>query len=305
MPFPRYRAFPFFACCIVFLLLQAFAPGAVRAYEITVVKSDDINLYNEALDGFKSSCNCSVSVIDLAGRKDGNVISEVLDSSPDAVVAIGSRAYKTVRALKALPVLAMLVYPYDQAKEGNVWWVSTDIYPGKYLAAMTEVLPRAGRIGLIFNPALSGAYAGELARMGKEKGLQLLLKEVASVQDVSAALSSLSGKIDLLMMIPDTTVASDDSVMSMVSFSYQNSIPIMTFSRKFLEMGSLLSLDIEPFDIGRQTGELALSVLKDEHIRARGFYYARKALLTINPKIAAKLGIRISDRVLRKAEVLR
>ncbi len=303
MPRILCRAFPI-SCCAIFLILQFLAAGVVCAYDITVVKSDNIKLYNAALEGFKSSCNCSVNVIDLSRKNGNNIVGYILDESPDAVVAIGSKAYRAVKALKTLPLFTMLVYPYDPAKEGNMWWVSTDIPPDKYLEAAVEILPHAGRIGLIINPALSGAYSRELLKAGKEKGLQIILRDVASARDVPAALSSLSGKIDLLLMIPDTTVAADDSVLSMVSFSYQNKIPLMTFCRKFLEMGALLSLEINPYDIGNQTGEMATAVLKNGDEDPTPVYYARKARLVINRKIAVKLGLRIPDRVFRNAEVL-
>jgi putative ABC transport system substrate-binding protein len=304
MPISLYRAFPTVFCAI-FLFLQVFAPGVVYAYDITVVKSDNIELYNDALQGFKSSCNCSVNVIDLSREDSNNIAGDILDSSPDAVVAIGTKAYKTVKSLKTIPLFTMLVYPYKQPKEGNIRWVSTDIDPDKYIEAAAESLPHIGRIGIVINPELSGAYSRELLKAGKEKGLQIIVKDVASARDVPAALSSLSGKIDLLMMIPDTTVVAEDSVLSMISFSYENKIPLMTFSRKFLEMGALLSLEIDPFDIGKQTGEIANTVLKNSDVRPASVYYLRKARLVINHKIAAKLGIRIPDRVYRKAEVLR
>ncbi len=303
IPFVLNRAFPI-AYCAIFLLFWVFAPGEVSAYDITVVKSDNIRLYNDALEGFESSCNCSVNLIDLSRHKDNNIVGDILDSSSDAVVAIGSKAYKAVKSLKTLPLFTMLVYPYKQAKDDNIWWVSTDVDPAKYLDAAAEILPHIGKIGLIINPALSGAYSMALLKAGKEKGLQIILKDVDSAREVPAALSSLTGRVDLLMMIPDTTVSADDSVLSMVSFSYQNKIPLMTFSRKFLEMGALLSLEIDPFDIGKQTGEMAWTVLKNGDVKPAPVYYARKAFLVINHKIAAKLGIHIPNRVFRKTEVL-
>ncbi len=303
IPFALHRAFPI-AFCAICLLLQVLAAGEASAYDITVVKSDNIKLYNDALEGFENSCNCSVKVIDLSRGNVNNIVGNILDSSPDAVVAIGSKAYKAVKSLKTVRLFTMLVYPYKQAKEDNIWWVSTDVDPDKYLDAAAEILPHISRIGLIINPALSGAYSQELLKAGREKGLQIILKDVPSARDVPAALTSLTGRVDLLIKIPDTTVAADDSVLSMVSFSYQNKIPLMTFSRKFLEMGALLSLEIDPFDIGKQTGEMAWSVLKNGDVKPAPVYYARKALLVINHKIASKLGIRIPNRVFRKTEVL-
>src|SRR5208283_5100697 len=152
--FIRRCAFPIM-CCAISLLLQVLATGVVCAYDITVVKSADIKLYNDALEGFKNSCNCSVNVIDLS-RRDGknNIVGDVLDSSPDAVVVIGSKAYQEVKALRTLPLFTMLVYPYDPHKEGNIWWVSTDIHPDRYLDAAAEILPHIGRIGTIINPRL-------------------------------------------------------------------------------------------------------------------------------------------------------
>src|SRR5208337_1992492 len=86
MPRILCRAFPI-ACLAIFLLIQSVAPGAVCAYDITVVKSDDLKLYDDALEGFKSGCKCSVNVIDLSREDSNHIVGEILDSSPDAVVA--------------------------------------------------------------------------------------------------------------------------------------------------------------------------------------------------------------------------
>ena len=107
-------------------------------------------------------------------------------------------------------------------------------------------------------------------------------------------------------MLPDITVVTPETVESMLLFSMENNIPILAFSEKYLELGAMLAIGIDPFDIGSQAGEMAQNIFaggnnkkEDRHIDAR------KALVSVNLGIARKLGIAIDQKVLRGVKVLR
>ncbi|MFZ2948374.1 MAG: ABC transporter substrate binding protein, partial [Desulfuromonadaceae bacterium] len=83
---------------------------------------------------------------------------------------------------------------------------------------------------------------------------------------------------DLFWMLPDITVITPETAEAILLFSLENNIPILTFSEKYLERGAMLSIGIDPFDIGRQAGEMAQTLFSSgesaRHVEAR------KALVT-------------------------
>jgi len=98
--------------------------------------------------------------------------------------------------------------------------------------------------------------------------------------------------IDVFWMLPDLTVITPETVEFLLLFSFENKIPLFTFSEKYVEMGAFLSMDIDAFDMGRQAGEMASEILAGEDVKKIEQTYARKAIVSTNLLIARKLGIR-------------
>jgi len=111
-------------------------------------------------------------------------------------------------------------------------------------------------------------------------------------------------KIDVFWMLPDTTVINAETVNSLLLFSFQNKIPIFAFATKYVEMGALAALNIDPVDLGVQAGEIMKRLLDQKKGGIAAPVAPRKTVLTINRKIARKLGIDISKTILEKAYVV-
>ena len=115
-------------------------------------------------------------------------------------------------------------------------------------------------------------------------------------------------------MLPDLTVVTPESLEFLLLFSFENNIPIFTFSEKYVELGAFMSIDIDAVDIGRQAGEMALEILAGQEAQNIEQAYARRALISTNVMIARKLGIRemiamslgdrINDKVFRKTQII-
>jgi putative ABC transport system substrate-binding protein len=105
-------------------------------------------------------------------------------------------------------------------------------------------------------------------------------------------------------MIPDITVYSPETIEFLLLFLLENQKPIISFSEKYVELGALMSISIDPFDIGNQAGEMAKTILSNGGTRDTQRIDARKAVIFINPKIAKKLRITIDEKVLAKAKIL-
>jgi ABC-type uncharacterized transport system, periplasmic component len=70
-------------------------------------------------------------------------------------------------------------------------------------------------------------------------------------------------------------------------------------------MGTLMSISVDPFDIGKQAGGMAKAILSNGGKRDVQRIDARKAVILINLKIAKKMGITIDEKVLAKAKILK
>jgi putative ABC transport system substrate-binding protein len=114
----------------------------------------------------------------------------------------------------------------------------------------------------------------------------------------------MKGKIDAFWMLPDLTAITPETVEYLLLFSLENTIPILTFAEKYVELGALMSVGIDAFDIGTQAGEMAENILSGRDVKNIQRVDARKAVISINLKVARKLGITIDEKVIRKARII-
>jgi putative ABC transport system substrate-binding protein len=70
-------------------------------------------------------------------------------------------------------------------------------------------------------------------------------------------------------------------------------VPVFSFSRKYVDMGAVASLDVDPYDMGTQAAGIASRLIG--HTAEPLRVYARKHELSINEIVAAKMGIAIGN----------
>jgi len=181
----------------------------------------------------------------------------------------------------------------------NISGVSMDISPETYLSTMKELFPKAKKIGLLYDPQHTAAFVAEATKAAHAAGLELVDKQVRDPREIPGLLDRMRGTIDVLWMVPDATIASAEAVDYLLHFSFQNSVPIFSFSKKYVEMGAVAALDVDPYDMGAQAGEIVnrLKAGKTGAIRA----WARASHLTVNSNVAAKMGLKIKDDITEKA----
>ena len=284
------------------LLVRLFAsPLPALASDVLIIKDSDIKPYQDAIRGFRKTCNCSVREMDLS---DLETIEMALKAKPDAVVALGTRALRRTRAIRNVPLIYAMVMPFEtvDVTGENVSGVSMDIAPAAYLTAMAGLFPDAKRIGVIFNPDQTGLLVREASVVALEKGVSLVLKPVRNPHEAPALLDELRGKIEVLWMLPDATIVNSEMIDAMLLFSFQQNVPIFSFSKKYVEMGAVAALTIDPQNMGKQAGEMARSLLQDGKGPLRA--YAGTPRLIINKKVSAKLGVRINGEHVKNAEAV-
>ena len=282
-----------------FVSILTTVPISAHACNVIVVKSAELKPYQDAVRGFKDACNCDVREL-----KPDEVVGgdDILQKSPAAVVAIGTSGFKKVRAMRDLPVVYTMVMPAEVALSlrPNISGVSMDISPETYVATMKEAFPGAKRVGLLYDPRHTAAFVEEAAKAARAAGLELVDKQVRDPREIPGLLDKMQGAIDVFWMVPDATIATAETVDYLLHFSFQHSVPIFSFSRKYVEMGAVAALDVDPYDMGAQAGEIVKKLAKGETGAIR--VWARASRLTINRKVAAKMGLKIKDEIAKKVE---
>ncbi len=292
---------PSFLKLIILLLLFCLAVRS-EAGEIVAIKSAEIKPYNDALEGFKTSCDHDVRELVMSEADSSDILRRVRDSGTLAILAIGMDALNLARSVKDVPVIYAMVphVPSLNSETRPLSGVSMYIPPDRYIGAMIDVF-NARRIGVIYDPKNSEAYMKDSLQYAQGRGVELVVRKAARPADIPSIVDSLKDKIDVFWMLPDTTVVGPETVKYLLLFSFKNKVPIFTFSKKYVEMGSTAGLYTAPFDMGVQAGEIARRLVSEKNAKTIKTD-ARRTVLAVNGKITRKFGIKVREDILKKAE---
>ncbi len=93
------------------------------------------------------------------------------------------------------------------------------------------------------------------------------------------------------MLIPDSTVLTNESIGFILETALAKRVPVIGFSPEFTRLGALLSLSVSYGEVGRETGLLAKRILDgDRKLPAKPIPIERLKI-TVNLKTARFLGI--------------
>ena len=293
-----------FLSLLLSMLLHA---PQVFASDILVIQSLEIKPYSEALQGCRSVCKKRTQRLISSDFSEEELTAKVRKYAPDLILAIGQDALTKVRGIRDVPIVYLMVLnPQSLVREGgNVTGVSMNIAPERQLSQLRQFLPHVGKICVLFDPGKSGEFVTRAHGAASSMELNLLTKGVHSPREAVAAVYGMKGKIDALWLLPDTTVISPETIDLLLLSSIQNRIPVFTFSEKYAEKGALLSLEIDPAEVGRQAGEMANRILTGTNVKGIAMEDARVGIMTVNMIVAKKLGIAINGNVFKQARVIK
>ena len=222
-----------------------------------------------------------------------DVVKKVNEISPGIILAVGVDALSIAKTINNIPVVYLMVLDPKSVlgKEKNITGVSMYIPYEKQLMTLMEALPGTQTIGLLYDPDKTGHFVESASHFARQMGIELIAKAIHNTKEAPSAIMELKGKIDVFWMLPDVTVISTETVEFLLLFSIENTIPIFTFSEKYVQMGAFMSMDIDAFDMGKQAGEMVQSAQGGKDLINIPPVYARKAVVSTNLIVAKKIGI--------------
>ncbi len=230
-----------------------------------------------------------------------DVIVAIATPSAQAAVAVARGGVPIVFTAVTDPVAAKLIT--DPERPGaNVTGV-TDLSPlGAHLDLIKEITPSARRVGVPHNPGEANAVVlvKLLQQMAPLRGMEIVTASAPSTNDVLSAARSLVGKVDVIYVPTDNTVVS--ALESVLKVGIDAKIPVYAGDTDSVPRGAIAALGFNYYDIGRQTGRIIARIFEGEkpgNIPVEG---VDKTELYVNSGSAKKMGVSLSDTVIKRAK---
>ena len=252
--------------------------------------------------------NAQADASNLATISDRFVANNV-----DLVLAIATPAAQTMAGkTTAIPILGTAITDYEVAR-----LVNSNENPGTNVSGTTDMNPVADQIKLIKELFPETQAVGVLytssednsilqAQMAKEaieaEGMTYVEGTVSSSNDVQQATQSILDSCDAIYIPTDNVFASSMAVVYEVTTAAKK--PVIGGEAGMVKSGGLATLGINYYNLGYQTGEMAVRVLGGEDISTMPIETASDVDYTFNSTYAEAIGFTIPEKYLPYAAAM-
>ena len=304
----RYHSYMVVFWLIFALSLQTvfYLPKIIAAENtVVIIQSQQIAAYNEAIKGFEEGSkgkNISIKEIyNLNGDADEGkrIIQNIKDNKrkPDLILAVGILAITLVKEqFTDIPIIFCMVINHKRFNlEGNnITGISSEVSVEEQFTILKELLGARKNVGVIYDPTKTGNIVSEADRVTKKLEFNFIKKEVTSESEVTPVLKKMIDKIDVLWMIPDSTVITETSLNAISKILLKHHLPIFCTSDAIVKAGALVSVSPDYTYTGRQAARMAQTLLNNPTTTSLGIKQPDKLKLTLNTKTAEIIGINLS-----------
>jgi putative ABC transport system substrate-binding protein len=265
-----------------------------------------------AANGYEDGKNLQVDFQNAQGDQPTlqTIARKFVQDKKDLILAIATPSAMTMaNETQDIPILITAVTdPVDaklvesMEKPGTNVSGTTDMNPIKeQLELLKQLVPSASKVGVIYNSSEPNSQVQVKIVNQEAPGLGLTIVEVpitASSEVVQGA-QSLVGRVDAIYVPTDNTVVSAFS--GVLQVAEQHKLPVIAGESETVEAGALGTIGIDYFELGKQTGEMALRVLKGEQPQDMPIEKQKDISIVLNAKAAELFEITIPDDLKQKA----
>ena len=195
-----------------------------------------------------------------------------VQNNDDLILAIATGAAQSVAAETSdIPILGTAITDYEGAQliesndapGGNVSG-TTDLTPvAKQIELLKEMMPDAKTLGILYNSSeVNSEIQAQMAQEAAEaEGIECKTATVTNTNDIAQVMESIAGDVDAVYIPTDNTFASAMATVSKVAEEYK--LPTICGEQGMVENGGLATVGIDYYKLGKQTGEMAVKILKD------------------------------------------
>lgn len=309
---------------VFWVILVFFSPDPLKSFQLTageppltlsdnrrdekaviIIRSHQIVAYDEAIKGFQEGCQGKgITVRDIydlngdaeTGKK---VVLGIRNNKPppDLILAVGVLAATLAKEyFTDTPIIFCLVINHERFnfQGSNISGISAEASIEDQFLSLKELLGSQKRVGVIYDPIQTENIVAEALPIAKKHDFNLITKKVSSEKDVATSLDAIINKIDVLWMIPDSTVITKESLTVILKKVQKQRLPTFCTSSAIVKAGALASISIDYAQTGIQAAEIAQSILYHNAATSPGVKRPVKLKWTLNTKTAKWLEIDIA-----------
>lgn len=218
------------------------------------------------------------------------------------ILAIATPAAQSVAGKTTqIPILGTAITDYEVARlvnsnevpGGNVSG-TTDMNPIKeQIDLLVRLAPAAQTIGLLYTSSEDNSVLqAQIAKQAiHDLGLNYVEVTISNSNEVQQATQSIVNRADAIYIPTDNIFASAMPVVCGVAS--QSKTPVVCGESGMVAAGGLATLGINYYDLGYQTGLMAVRIIKGENIASMPIESAQEFDFTINDRIAQEIGVEI------------
>jgi putative ABC transport system substrate-binding protein len=231
---------------------------------------------------------------------------------PDLIATISTPALQAAfNATSQIPIVFTEVADPLAAGAGesaekhrpNVTGVANYLPVDTGLKLVHEVLPSVRTVGSLYDPreAFTKGYLEMAERTSAALGLQWVALSVTSKEEIVPGVQALKARgVEAIMVLPSNLLY--DQITVQVDTAASLGMPLFSVDVTQVAQGAVAAIGLEGFQVGYEAGKVAARVLRGESPAGIPFLYPEKQSLFVNPQAAARVGVRLPESVLQRAD---
>jgi putative ABC transport system substrate-binding protein len=198
------------------------------------------------------------------------------------------------------PVGAALVDSME-APGGNVTGTADAVPVSGLLELVTKIAPDAETVGIVYNAGEPNAVTQ--VEWAQEAAADLGLTIELATADTSAAVQQAADSLDVdaFFVITDNTVVS--ALETLIQVAEDKQIPVIASEGDSVARGAIATIGIDYYELGYQTGQMAVRILRGEVEPAELAVETQSRLaLHLNLGAAERMGVTIPQELIDEAD---
>ncbi len=244
------------------------------------------------------------------------IANKFVSLNPSVIIAFSTPSAQSIVSATArtpIPVIfstvtdavaAKIVSTNEAPRSDNVTGVSDYLAPGPQIECIMRILPKAKKIGVIYNPGEvnSVLMIKDLKEEAAHHHLEIVEATTSRTSDVAAAVQSLIGKVDVLHVPNDNTAVA--SIEAIIAVGEKNKVPVIAADMGSFEAGAVAVAGYDRFLLGKRAAEYAIRVLKGEKASTLPVRCDHPVQFRVNLKAAESMGLNLDPNQLGGFEVM-
>ncbi|MCX7831017.1 MAG: hypothetical protein N2445_08180 [Acidobacteria bacterium] len=283
-----------FSLCFIALLLSTtllIPVNSLNERKISVVMSKRMAPYESlATEIQRELINYDVSIETLEESK------TYFDS--EFIITIGQDAYKTILPIKGNSKLIYTMVLNAEEKEQNPEILGVAMIPSPR-QQLTLLKNGAGikSVSIFYNHLKSKKIAEDFSKLASTDFTYNFI-DVLSEKDFLNFLETSFPKTDAILLIPDSTVLTEQGIKKLVLKSYENKVPVIGFSPMYIDLGAAISISVSE----KLTAKVVANIIKQSPAqywdRTDGLCYPRLCEIRFSKNAKEKFSLNLNKSAL-------